>query len=87
MWSDAERPGGISGPSEEGQVSTPMENRARRAAKRAGLVAKKAGRWRANSIDNRGGFQILNAQNLVVAGEKFDLTPEQVIEFCQSRAA
>jgi hypothetical protein len=59
-----------------------LEQRARRAAKRAGLVAKKS-RWRLNSIDNYGGFQIIDPYtNFVQAGVRFDLSPEQVIAFC-----
>jgi len=35
-----------------------IEQRARRAAKRIRLIAKKS-RWRAGSIDNRGGFMLI----------------------------
>jgi len=59
-----------------------LEQRARRAAKRAGLIAKKS-RWRLNSIDNYGGFQVVDPYtNFVQAGVRFDLSPEQVISFC-----
>lgn len=59
-----------------------MEARARRAAKRIGLRAIKSrmtigGGW------NDGGFMIIVPyRNAVMAGERFDLTPEDVIEFC-----
>jgi hypothetical protein len=36
-----------------------LDQRARRAAKRAGLMAVRS-RWRRDSVDNRGGFQILD---------------------------
>jgi hypothetical protein len=59
-----------------------MEQRARRAAKRVGLTAKKS-RWRANSIDNYGGFCLVEARtNAVMAGARYDMTAEEVIEFC-----
>ena len=56
--------------------------RARRAAKPIGLIAKKS-RWHLGSIDNRGGFMLLEPNdNRVVLGERFDLTAEQVIDYC-----
>jgi len=55
---------------------------ARRAAKHAGLRARRS-RWRAGSIDNCGGFQLIR-DNWIVAGEKFDLTAQDVIEVCAS---
>ncbi len=64
---------------------TALESRARRAANRIGLRARKS-RRRANPYDNRGGFQILN-DNWIVAGEKFNLSPEDVIEYCDWAAA
>jgi hypothetical protein len=59
------------------------EARARRAAKRVGLQARKGGRWRANTIDNRGGFMITDQRNVIIAGERFDLTAKDVVEFCE----
>jgi len=45
-----------------------LEARARRAAARAGLKARKS-RWRQRSVDNRGGFQLIDpARNLIVSG-------------------
>ena len=58
------------------------KSQARRAAKRVGLQARKS-RWRANSIDNRGGFQIMDPmRNWIVAAEKFNFTAEDVVGFC-----
>jgi hypothetical protein len=65
----------------------PSDSAARRAAKRTGLQARKS-RWRINTVDNRGGFQILDPmRNLIMAGEKFDLTADDVIAFCASERA
>jgi hypothetical protein len=59
-----------------------LESRARRAAKRAGYVARKS-RWRRDSIDNYGGFQIIDAhRNFVVAGTRYDLSAQDVIDLC-----
>jgi hypothetical protein len=58
------------------------DQRARRAAKRIGLAARKSRKRR--SIDNHGGFRIIEPyNNIVEAGERFDLSPEDVIEFCR----
>jgi len=47
-----------------------------------GLVAKKS-RWRKGSIDNRGQFMLIDPlPNSVVAGLRFDLTAEDILEFC-----
>jgi hypothetical protein len=62
-----------------------LDARARRAARRTGLVARKS-RWRANTIDNCGGFMPLDPfTNIPVDGIKFDLSAEYVIEFCESQ--
>jgi hypothetical protein len=61
-----------------------VEMRARRAAKRVGLLAKKS-RWRRHprSVDNYGQFMLVNPyRNAVEAGLRFDLSAEQVIEYC-----
>jgi hypothetical protein len=61
---------------------TVSDTKARRAARRIGLVAKKS-RWRKGTIDNRAGFMLLNPMtNFVVAGERFDLTAKDVVEYC-----
>jgi hypothetical protein len=63
-----------------------IEQRARRAAKRIGLIAKKS-RWRAGSIDNRGGFMLIDPYtNGVVSGSRFDLSPEDILDYCAQRA-
>ena len=60
-----------------------LDQRARRAAKRIGLVAKKS-RWRAGTVDNFGGYQLINAyHNFVVEGVRFDLSAEEVIKLCK----
>jgi hypothetical protein len=51
-----------------------LEARARCAAKRVGLIAAKS-RWRRDSCDNLGGFQLVDAyRNYVVNGSRYDLT-------------
>jgi hypothetical protein len=76
----------------EGHVNTfnsetsAMDARARRAAKRAGLVAKKS-RWRQGTLDNHGGFMLIEPhRNNVLAGVRFDWSAEDVIGFCDNRA-
>ena len=59
-----------------------IEARARRAARRVGLMARKS-RWRMGSIENYGMFMLIDPyRNWVVAGERFDLTAEDVIAYC-----
>lgn len=61
-----------------------LEARARRAARRVGLIARKT-RWRRDSIDNFGNFMLIEPYgNYVVAGFRFDMTPEDVIAYCSS---
>jgi len=38
-------------------------------------------RWRLDTIDNHGGFMIVNDRNLVVAGDRYDLSLEAVAEW------
>jgi hypothetical protein len=65
-------------------MSTAIENRARRAANRVGLVATKS-RWRAGTVDNHGKFMVIDPyRNLVIGGERFDWPAEWVIEECDS---
>ena len=60
-----------------------MEARARRAAKRVDLCAKKS-RWRLGSIDNYGQFILIDpSTNFPVEGFRFDMTAEEVIEYCK----
>ena len=60
-------------------MGTALEQQARRAAKRVGLWARKS-RWRIGTVDNRGEFMLIDPfSNFVVRGERFNLTPEEVI--------
>ena len=62
-----------------------LEQRARRAARRAGLIARKS-RWRVGSADNFGGFTLVDPRtNGVVDGPRFDLSAEYVIERLQDK--
>ena len=57
--------------------------RARRAAKRVGLIARKS-RWRRNSIDNYGEFILIEpSSNFPVAGFRYSMTAEEVIDYCK----
>lgn len=60
-----------------------MEARARRAARSIGHIATKS-RWRAGSCDNYGGFMIVDENNIIAAGQRFDMTAEEVIEWCKA---
>jgi hypothetical protein len=61
-----------------------LEQRARRAARRVGLLARKS-RWRLGSVDNFGEFMLLDPQtNFVVEGARFDLSAEEVIDYCRT---
>jgi hypothetical protein len=65
------------------QTVAALEARARRAARRAGLIARKS-RRRLGTIDNAGGFMLTDGSyNVVVFGGQFELTPEDVISFCE----
>jgi hypothetical protein len=69
----------MSSSQEPDQQSRRLEARARRAAKRIGLKARKS-RWRAVSLDNHGDFMMIDPDgNWVVAGSRFDMTAEDVI--------
>ena len=64
-----------------------IEARARRIARRADLIARKS-RWRLHTIDNYGGFQLLDPwSNCVVYGSRFELSPQEVIEICHERVS
>lgn len=59
-----------------------LDSRARRAARRVGLVAHKS-RWRHDSVDNYGGFMLVDAySNAVVHGTRYDLSADDVIKYC-----
>jgi hypothetical protein len=60
-----------------------LDRRARRAARRVGLEARKW-RGRLNTVDNFGDYMIVDPYtNSVVAGERFELTAEDAIDFCK----
>ena len=62
--------------------SNALDARARRAAKRAGYIARKS-RWRAGSLDNCGEFMLIDPDtNSIVAGPRFDMTADEIIERC-----
>jgi hypothetical protein len=66
-----------------GASDSALEARARRAAQKVGLRAIKS-RWRRDSVDNYGGFQIVDPYfNRVEAGVRFDMSAAEVIEFCR----
>jgi hypothetical protein len=60
--------------------------RARRAAKRVGLVATRS---RRRGAHNRGGFRLVQhcslpgIVNVIIDGHSFDLTAEEIISFCE----
>ena len=68
-------------------VTQESDDRARRAARKAGLIAPKS-RWRANTIDNQGGFRVVDRHyNLIVGGGRYDLSTHGVIEFCAQKSS
>lgn len=50
-------------------------------ANRKGYSLKKS---RSNSLDNRGGYMIVDENNCIVAGEHFEMSPEDVQNFLKS---
>jgi hypothetical protein len=66
------------------EITVAADSRSRRAAKRVGLVAKKS-RWHAgNPSYNQGGFRLIDPDSdSVVEGETYDLSAQDVIEYCQ----
>jgi hypothetical protein len=60
------------------------DSRARRAARRVGLVARKS-RWRRGTNDNHGDYMLTDpTRNVIVAGPRFNMTVEEVVEFCEN---
>jgi hypothetical protein len=71
---------------QESDLQSRLDGRARRAAKKIGLVARRS-RWRAGSVDNWGGFVLIDPYtNFIVAGSRFDMSAEEVIRYCASPA-
>ena len=65
-------------------TETNLHAAARRAAKRVGLQARKS-RLRTISLDNHGEFMLVDPMhNCIVAGERFDLSAQVVIDFCET---
>jgi hypothetical protein len=65
-------------------MNTVSDSTARRAAKKAGLLAKRS-RRRANTVDNRGGFMLLDpTRNVVIDGARFELTSQQVVDISKA---
>ena len=59
-----------------------LESKARRAAKKVGLVARKS-RWRRDSIDNVGEFMVVDPSNgAPQAGFRYEMSAKEVISFC-----
>ena len=59
-----------------------LEARARRAARRCGLTARKS-RWRADSIDNRGEFMLVDENGIPQGGFRYDMSAEEVLDYCR----
>jgi hypothetical protein len=58
------------------------DNTARRAARRAGYVARKS-RWHKDSSDNHGDFMLVDpSSNTLLAGWHYDLSAAEVVQYC-----
>jgi hypothetical protein len=68
-----------------GSLFCDLESKARRAARKVGLVAYKC---RTQHLGNLGHFQVVDPKrgNMVVAGEHYDMTAQDVINFCRHKA-
>lgn len=53
----------------------------RKTAKRQGLLLKKS---RKDSLKNRGGYMLVDMNNTIIAGQNFELTPEEVRDWLNS---
>jgi hypothetical protein len=60
------------------------DSKARRAAARIGLEARKSrSRW--DLMRNLGGYRLIDPnRNCIIAGERFDLSAADVIEYCSN---
>ena len=56
-----------------------FESQIRRFAKRVGLAAHKS--RKKLSPDNHGGFMLVDPNNVVVAGSKYELSPEEAFDY------
>jgi hypothetical protein len=60
-----------------------LDARARRAARRVGLMAKKS-RRRVKTANNQGGYMLVEPRrNYCVRGSRFELSAEDVIDSCR----
>ena len=65
----------------ESESDSSWDTRARCAAKKAGFRAIRSAQQ--ESYDNKGGYMLIEpSMDLPVAGFRYDLTAEEVIEFC-----
>ena len=66
--------------------TTNLDSRARSAARKVGLTMKKS--RRREDIDNFGEYMLVDPfRNVVVSGERFNMSAEEVIQFCGDLAA
>jgi hypothetical protein len=66
----------------QARIEERLEIKARHAAMRVGLFARKS-RWRKYSSDNYGEFMLIDPHTGgSVAGHRFDMTAEEVIAYC-----
>ncbi len=63
-------------------ISKKDDGKARRAAKRHGLRIFKA--RGPENCDNRGGYRMVDERNFIVDGYYFELSPQDVIHYCQT---
>lgn len=59
-------------------VNSLKDSALRKAAERKGYKICKS---RGNLLNNRGGYRIIDCNNVIVSGEKYDMTPEMVRDF------
>jgi hypothetical protein len=60
------------------EITPAVDSRLRRLARKKGYSLHRS-RWRRDSIDNLGGYMIVDPMlNLCVAGERYDLAPSYV---------
>jgi len=62
-----------------------LDARARRTALRVGLLARKS-RKRRDSWENQGGFMLVDSRNCLAAGSQFDMSAEDVMEYCSKHS-
>lgn len=65
-------------------TKTAVDARVRRAAYRAGYIARKS-RARPHYMDNRGDYMLVDFYNHCAFGEHFELSPEDVFEICEPK--